>query len=63
MFGGNEDIIFVSNEENFRNALAISPYEEYFIDNDLGSYGHTTIKGNRLIAENAANVIMIELKI
>jgi hypothetical protein len=64
MFNGDEDIIFVSNEENFKKALKNGKYEDYFIDNFPGyNFGHCTLKGNRLIAENVANVILKELKI
>jgi len=63
MFKGDEDIIFVSNEGNFKGALETSNYEEYFIDKFAGNFGHCTPKGNRLIAENAANAILNELGI
>ena len=67
-FSGDEDIIFVSNEENFNKALEKSPYNEYFVDSFKGKYaygtrasqpsakifGHATKKGNQLIAENVA---------
>ena len=58
MFNGDEDIIFVSNEENFKEALEKGKYEDYFVDNFGGTFGHATSKGNRLIAENVANVIL-----
>jgi len=63
MFDGNEDIIFVSNEENFKKAIKNGKYEDYFIDNFAGDFGHCTEEGNRLIAENVANVILEELGI
>ena len=63
MFEGNEDIIFVSNEENFKKALENGKYEDYFIDHIRDTFGHATPKGNRLIAENVANVILEELDI
>jgi len=62
MFDGDEDIIFVSNEENFKGAIKNGKYEDYFIDSFRGT-GHTTVLGNRLIAENVANVILEELGI
>lgn len=52
------DIIFVSNEDNFRKVLAREPSEEYFIDSFAGDFGHCAPKGNRLIAENVAEAIM-----
>jgi len=63
MFDGDEDILFVSNEDNFQEALNIGGYEDYFTDRCYGRFGHTTEKGNRLIAENVAKVILEELKI
>lgn len=62
MFEGNEDIIFVSNEENFQKALEVGRYEDYFIDRCYNSFGHGTAKGNRLIAENVADAILKDLK-
>lgn len=61
MFQGNEDITFVSNEENFEQALQNGKYEDYFIDRCYGSFGHATPKGNQLIAENLANTILKEI--
>lgn len=63
MFDGDEEIIFVSNEENFKKALENGEYEDYFIDNFAGNWGHATSAGNRLIAENIAEIILNELKI
>jgi len=63
IFEGNKDIIFVSNEENFKEALETNKYENYFIDKFAGDFGHFTPKSNRLIAENVANVILDELGI
>jgi hypothetical protein len=67
-----EDIIFISNEANFENALADASWEQIFIDimgqgnkSRYGGkpFGHTTLLGNKLIAENAAEVILKELNI
>jgi len=63
MFEGDEDIIFISNEENFKKALEKGKYDNYFIDSFAGDFGHCTLRGNRLIAENAANAILNELGI
>ena len=57
IFTKNESIIFISNEENFMEALENGKYEDYFIDNLRPTFGHATPKGNRLIAENVANVL------
>ena len=68
-----EDIIFVENEENFKEAIEKGGYEDYFTDEVglsrlkdspfFGKYGHATIKGNMLIAENAADSITNYLNI
>jgi len=62
MFEGNENITFVSNEENFKKTLETGKYEDYFVDKCGGNFGHATLKGNKLIAENVANVILTYLK-
>lgn len=36
-------------------------YKEYFGDMFAGDFGHCTKKGNRLLAENIANVILKEV--
>ncbi|MDD5021212.1 MAG: hypothetical protein PHR82_03625, partial [Endomicrobiaceae bacterium] len=51
-------IIFVSNEENFKEALKKEPYYKLFADNFGGTFGHCTKEGNKLIAENAGKKIM-----
>ncbi len=53
-----DDVIFISNEENFREALEKGKYEDYFYDRFAGDFGHATEKGNRMIAENVAAVIL-----
>ncbi len=72
-----KNIIFISNKENFQEALKNDSYYALFIDNCglnrykgsislgnregsifYGKYGHLTVKGSRLIAENVANVIL-----
>jgi len=66
LFKGDENIIFISNEENFKKALENATLENIFIDsfglslNSIfrGDYGHATSKGNRLIAENVADIIL-----
>ena len=63
MFKGDEDIIFLSNEANFKKVLSESDYWDYFVDNFGKTFGHATLKGNRLIAENVANIILKELGI
>jgi hypothetical protein len=51
-------IIFVSNKENFGQALEKSGYETYFKDRFGSSFGHCTIEGDRLIADNLAGKII-----
>jgi len=58
-----KNIVFISNEENFKSALSNASFADYFIDRFGGSFGHCTLRGNRLIAENVADVIMSELVI
>ncbi|MFH1622153.1 MAG: hypothetical protein ABIA97_03435, partial [Candidatus Omnitrophota bacterium] len=60
MFEDQEDVIFVSNERVFKEALKQASYKEYFTDMFAGDFGHCTQKGNRLLAENIANVILRE---
>lgn len=59
-FSEDEDIIFVDNRPNFREAKG-DKYNEYFNDKFGITFGHATKKGNRLIAENVADVILEEL--
>lgn len=62
MFKDKEGIIFVDNEKIFKEAEALKQvnYNEYFKDMFGGDFGHCTRKGNRLLAENIANVILKE---
>jgi hypothetical protein len=58
-----KDIIFVENKENFKEALENASYDDLFVDRFAGDFGHCTIKGNRLIAENVAKVLVEDLNI
>jgi len=51
-------IIFVDNERIFKDAVRREGYKEYFKDMFGGDFGHCTEKGNRLLAENIADVIL-----
>ncbi|MBI1816092.1 MAG: hypothetical protein HYR72_14025 [Deltaproteobacteria bacterium] len=53
-----DDIAIVDNESNFKAALAQSQYEELFVDHFAGAFGHLTAKGNALIAEHLAPVVL-----
>jgi len=52
-----EKLIFISNENNFNEALKTYKPEDVFIDMFAGTFGHCTYLGNTLIAENAAENI------
>ena len=59
--GNDEGIIFVDNEKIFRDLVAKEGYQSYFRDAFGGDFGHCTEKGNRLLAENIAKVIVKEV--
>ncbi|MDD5560811.1 MAG: tetratricopeptide repeat protein [Candidatus Omnitrophica bacterium] len=56
-----KNIIFVDNEKIFKDAIKISGSTAYFKDMVGRDFGHCTEKGNRLLAENIANVILKEV--
>ncbi len=55
-----EGVIFVDNENIFKEVVRKEGYDEYFGDMFGGDFGHCTFKGNRLLAENIAKVILKE---
>jgi tetratricopeptide (TPR) repeat protein len=61
IFGKEEGIIFVDNERVFKEALRKGSYKEYFRDMFAGDFGHCTVKGNTLLAQNIADVILREV--
>ena len=61
VLGPSEKIIFVENVANFEEALKSAEYSELFIDRFAGNFGHCTGAGNRLLAENLAEVILKKL--
>lgn len=61
IFEGNEKVLFVDNERIFKDAVEKEGYGEYFTDIFAGDFGHCTLKGNRLLAENISRVIISEL--
>ena len=63
LFDGDEDIIFVSNEEDFKKELSVSRYEEIFRDSTWITFGHLTEKGADMVAENVANAVLNHLGI
>jgi tetratricopeptide (TPR) repeat protein len=60
IFKGQPDIIYVDNKKVFKEAVNKSNYCDYFIDILGGNAGHCTDKGNKLLAENIARVILKE---
>lgn len=58
IFEGQDGVLFVDNENIFKDALQQASYSEYFIDMFAGDFGHCTVKGNHLIARNIADVIL-----
>jgi len=51
----------VDNEKMFNEGVKREGYDEYFNDCFAGDFGHCTPKGNRLLAENIAGVILTEV--
>ena len=60
LFDSTKGMIFVDNEGIFKEAIRQASYDEYFTDIFGGDFGHCTPKGNRLLAENIADVILRE---
>lgn len=59
--GDRQGIIFVDNEKIFREAIKRDGFKAYFIDMFGGDFGHCTDKGNKLLAENIARVVLKEV--
>lgn len=51
-------VLFVDNEQIFREAVGREGYDRYFVDRFAGDFGHLTREGNRLLAENVASVLL-----
>lgn len=51
-------VIFVSNENIFKETLKKHPYKYVFTDQFAGDFGHCTPVGNQMIAENVAKTII-----
>jgi len=60
IFNNSKGIAFVDNEQIFKEAVKRGNYDKLFIDNFGGDFGHCTFEGERLVAENAARVILKE---
>ena len=61
IFEKDKGVIFVDNEGVFKEVLKKSNYKEYFRDMFGGDFGHCTEKGNQLLAQNIADVILKEV--
>ena len=61
IFENDKGVIFVDNERVFKEAVKRSGYKEYFRDMFGGDFGHCTQKGNELLAQNIADVILKEV--
>jgi len=62
IFQGNaKGIIFVDNQRIFEDALKQGNYRDYFEDSFGGDFGHCAPEGNKILAENIANVILKEV--
>jgi len=56
--GVDSGILFVDNEMSFKEAVEEYGYQAYFKDMYGGDFGHCTDKGNKLLADNIANIIL-----
>jgi tetratricopeptide (TPR) repeat protein len=61
IFRKDDGVIFVDNERVFKEAVKRSGYKEYFRDMFGDDFGHCTQKGNELLAQNIADVILKEV--
>lgn len=52
------NIRFVENRENFSEALTRIAYDELFVDRFAGSWGHTSLLGSELIADNLYPLVL-----
>ncbi|MCX5797398.1 MAG: tetratricopeptide repeat protein [Elusimicrobia bacterium] len=58
--GHEEGVIFIDNQRVFREAVAKSSFDAYFMDMFGGDFGHCTLKGNELLARNIAEALLKE---
>ncbi len=54
----DDKVIFVDNENVFKDAVRKNGYKTYFMDNFAGAFGHCNDEGNRLLADNIARVLL-----
>jgi len=57
----NQRVIFVDNEQVFKEAVKEKGYQYYFTDSFGGSFGHCTLEGNQLLAQNISEVILNQI--
>ena len=55
-----QGVAFVDNEEDFQRAVGERGYNSVFTDAFAGDFGHCNRAGNRIIADNIADVILGE---
>jgi len=55
-------VAYISNYEIFLELLNHYNYEDFFIDKFGGHFGHATVFGNRVIADNVARELLILLR-
>ncbi|MCA9400824.1 MAG: tetratricopeptide repeat protein [Candidatus Omnitrophica bacterium] len=58
MFLEPNHVLFVDNQEVFKNAVQTEGFNAVFTDNFAGTFGHCTPRGNRILAENIAELIV-----
>ena len=56
--GQRNGVIFVENQQNFKEAVIRQGFGYYFKDNFAYDFGHCTRPGNELIARNLTEVIL-----
>ncbi|MCK5493746.1 MAG: hypothetical protein KAJ14_11610 [Candidatus Omnitrophica bacterium] len=61
IYEDKDNLFFVDNEKVFKEALGGGEYKDYFTDKFAGDFGHCTPKGNKLLAENVAKVLLKEV--
>ncbi|MFA6217614.1 MAG: tetratricopeptide repeat protein [Candidatus Omnitrophota bacterium] len=61
IFEEENDVVFVDNEAVFKEMGRKAELKEIFSDLFAGDFGHCTKKGNQLLSENIANVILKEI--
>ena len=60
-----DGVVFIDNEKSFNEGVSRDGYDAYFTDrcyNKISpNFGHCTYRGNRLLAENIADAIVVNL--